>query len=77
MQPHHFTFLQWLNHNFALISLVWFPAFICYLRAFVDSCKIVGWTKLADELGKFELFLTTFVSSVKAQTQTPPVPPAK
>lgn len=62
---HHHTFAQWFNHNFAMISLVWFPAFICYLRSFVDSCKVVGWTKLADELGKLELFLTTFVNSVK------------
>jgi hypothetical protein len=64
---HHHTFLQWLYHNSGLIVLVWLPAFLFYLRAFVDSCKVAGYTKLADKLGKFELFLTTFVADIKNQ----------
>jgi len=67
---HQHTFLQWLNHNWAVISLVWFPAFLGYLNAFVASCKVMGWDKLAIELGKIEDALTTFVSTLK-QNQTP------
>lgn len=70
MNPeHHYTFWQWLNHHWAVISLVWFPAFLGYLNAFVASCKVMGWTKLADELGKLEDAIKVFVSTAKNQNQ--------
>lgn len=65
---HPHTFLQWLNHNWAVISLVWFPAFLGYLNAFVASCKVMGWTKLADTLGKIEDAIKTFIDTLKNQT---------
>ncbi len=65
---HQHTFLGWLNHNWAVISLVYFPAFLGYLNAFVASCKVMGWTKLADYLGKVEDAIKAFVDSVKNQT---------
>ena len=68
---HHHTFLQWLNFHWAVISLVWFPAFLGYLNAFVASCKVMGWDRLAVELGKVEDALKTFVANVKSQNQTP------
>ena len=52
-------------------SLVWFPAFLGYLNAFVASCKVMGWTRLADELGKIEDAITVFVATVKKQNQPP------
>ena len=62
--------INWIDHHFMVISLVWFPAFLGYLNAFVASCKVMGWNKLAVELGKIEDALTTFVSTLK-QNQTP------
>jgi hypothetical protein len=73
MEQHH-TFFQWLNHNSTAIFLLWLPAFLFYLRAFVDSCKVAGYTKLADKLGRFELFLTTFISETKIRQITKSVP---
>jgi hypothetical protein len=68
MNPeHHHTFLQWLNHNWAVISLVYFPAFLGYLNAFVASCKVMGWSKLATELGKIEDAIKVFVDTLKTQ----------
>lgn len=67
---HHHTFLQWLNHNWAMISLVWFPAMMGYLNALVAALKVMGWTKLADFLGRLEDALKTFVDTVKSQNQT-------
>lgn len=69
MTEHHYTFWQWLNHNWAVISLVWFPAGMGYLNAFVASCKVMGWSKLADFCGKLEDALTVFVSTVKSQNK--------
>ena len=74
---HHHTFLQWLNHNWAVISLIWFPAFMCYLNAFAIFFKIMGATKLADWLAKLEIALTAFVAAVRSRNQnttTPEVP---
>ena len=62
--------INWIDKHFMVISLVWFPAFLGYLNAFVASCKVMGWDKLAIELGKIEDALTTFVSTLK-QNQTP------
>jgi hypothetical protein len=65
----HHMFWQWLNHNSGLILLVWFPAFLGYLNAFVASCKVMGWNTLANELGKIEDAITVFVATLK-QNQT-------
>ena len=64
---HHHTIWQWLYHNSGIITLVWLPAFLFYLRAFVDACKVAGYSWLANKFGKFELFLTTFVADIKSQ----------
>lgn len=70
MEQHHaHTFWGWLNHNWAVISLVWFPAFLGYLNALAASCKVMGWNKFADYLGKLEDALTVFISTVKNQKQ--------
>ena len=63
-------YLAWIKSHFMVLSMVWFPAFLGYLNAFVASCKVMGWDKLAIELGKIEDALTTFVSTLK-QNQTP------
>ena len=63
--------INWIDKHFMVISLVWFPAFLGYLNAFVASCKVMGWDKLAVELGKIEDALKVFVSNVKSQNQTP------
>ena len=63
--------INWIDKHFMVISLVWFPAFLGYLNAFVASCKGMGWDKLAVELGKIEDALKVFVSNVKSQNQTP------
>ena len=64
---HQHTFWQWLNHNWAVISLVWFPAGMGYLNAFVASLKVMGFTKAADFCGKLEDGIKTFVDTLKAQ----------
>ena len=57
--------ITWIKHHFMVISLVWFPAFLGYLNAFVASCKVMGWNRLATELGKIEDAITVFVSTLK------------
>ena len=69
MDQHPHTWYGYLNHHFAFISLVCVPTFLFYLRCFVDACQVAGYTKLAERLGKFQLFLTTFVSDVKNRNQ--------
>ena len=69
MPQHHFTVWQWINHHWFEISMIWFPAFLGYLNAFVASCKVMGWSKLADFCGKLEDALTVFVATVKSQKQ--------
>lgn len=69
MEPHTHTIFGWVQHHWMEISMVWFPAFLGYLNAFVASCKVMGWDKLAVELGKVEDALRTFVSNVKNQSQ--------
>ena len=61
--------LNWIKHHFMVISLIWFPAFLGYLNAFVASCKVMGWNTLANELGKIEDAITVFVATLK-QNQT-------
>lgn len=60
----------WIKHHFMVISMVWFPAFLGYLNAFVASCKVMGWTKLADELGKLENAIKVFVDTAKSQNKS-------
>lgn len=67
---HHHTILGWINHHWMEISMVWFPAFLGYLNAFVASCKIMGWDRLATFCGKLEDALKAFVSNVKTQAIT-------
>lgn len=68
MTDHHsHTFLQWLNHNWAVISLVWFPAFLGYLNAAVASLKVMGFDRAAQFLGKLEDGIKTFVDTLKNQ----------
>lgn len=74
MEQHHYTFWQWLNHHWAVISLVWFPAGMGYLNAFAASCKVMGWDRFANFLGKLEDALTVFVSTVRSQKQNNPPP---
>lgn len=57
--------IKWFENHFMVISLVWFPAFLGYLNAFVASCKVMGWSKLAETLGKVEDAIATFVSTLK------------
>lgn len=57
--------INYLQSHWMVISLIWFPAFLGYLNGFVAACKVMGWTKLADELGKLENALKAFVDTVK------------
>lgn len=59
--------LNYIDHHWLFISAVCFPAFLGYLNGFVAACKVMGWTKLADELGKLEDALTVFVQTVRTQ----------
>ena len=60
-------YLTWIKHHFMVISMVWFTEFLGYLNAFVASCKVMGWNKLAVELGKIEDAITAFVTTLKNQ----------
>lgn len=69
MEQHAHTWWGWLNHHWAFISLVCFPAFMCYLNSFAIFFKIMGATQLADFLGKLEEALTAAVAAGKAYKQ--------
>lgn len=69
MEQHTHTWWGWLNHHWAFISLVCFPAFMCYLNSFAIFFKIMGATQLADFLGKLEEALTAAVAAGKAYKQ--------
>ena len=75
MEQHHYTFIQWLNHHWAFISLVCFPAFMGYLNGLAAFFRVMGNTKLSDWLSKFEEALKAFMANSKSQNQ-PPAPPA-
>lgn len=66
---HQHTALGWLNHHWAFISLVCFPAFMCYLNAISIFFKVMGNTKLANWLAKLEEALTASVNAVNAYKQ--------
>lgn len=69
---HHYTFWQWLNHHYALISLVYFPAFMCYLNSVAIFFKVMGNTKLADFLAKLEEALIAAKDAAKTYKQQNP-----
>ena len=66
---HHYTWLQILNHHWAFISLVCFPAFMCYLNSLAIFLKVMGATKLADFLSKLEQALIAARDAAKAYKQ--------
>ena len=66
---HHHTFLQWLNHNWAVISLIYFPAAMMYLNSLAIFLKVMGATKLADFLAKLEQALIAARDAAKAYKQ--------
>lgn len=71
MQPeHHYTFWQQLNHHWAFISLVCFPAGMGYLNGLAAFFRVMGNTKLSDWLSKFEEALKAFMANSKSQNQT-------
>jgi hypothetical protein len=72
MTPHPHTFLQWLNHNWAIISLVYFPAAMMYLNSLAIFLKVMGATKLADFLAKLEQALIAARDAAKAYRQQNP-----
>ena len=67
MQPHHWTFWQWLNHNWAFISLVCFPAAMGYLNGLAAFFRVMGNNKLSDWLSKFEEAIKAFIANSKPQ----------
>jgi hypothetical protein len=70
MEQHPHTFLGWLNHHWAFISLVCFPAFMGYLNGLAAFFRVMGNTKLSDWLSKFEEALKAFIANSKPQNQT-------
>lgn len=74
---HQHTAWEWINHHFALISLIYFPAFMCYLNAVAIFFKRMGATKLADFLAKFEDALTASINAVKTYKQQNSQPPTE
>lgn len=64
---HQHTVWGWINHHWMLISLMYFPAFMGYLNSFVVFLKVMGCTKLADFLGRFEDATKAAVDSYKSQ----------
>ena len=72
---HHFTFWQWLNHHWAFISLVCFPTFMWYLSGAAMFFKVMGYTKLADFLGRFEQAVMAANNAMKAAKQQNPISP--
>lgn len=71
---HHYTFLQWLNHHWALISLIYFPAAMMYLNSLAIFLKVMGATKLADFLSKLEKALIAARDAAKQYKAQNPIP---
>lgn len=69
MEQHTHTWWGWLNHHWAFISLVCFPAFMCYLNAIAIFFKVMGATKLADFLGKLEEALIAANNAIRVSRQ--------
>lgn len=70
MEQHPHTFLGYLNHHWAFISLVCFPAFMGYLNGAAAFFRVMGNNKLSDWLSKFEEALKAFMVNSKSQNQT-------
>lgn len=66
---HTHTWWGWLNHHWAFISLICFPAFMCYLNGVAVFFKVMGYTKLAEFLGKLEEALMAANNAIKASKQ--------
>lgn len=62
--------IHYTEHHWLVISAIYFPAFLGYLNALVASLKVMGWTKIADFLGRLEDAIKTFVDTLKNQNQT-------
>lgn len=69
MIDQHHTFIQWLNHHWAVISLIYFPAAMMYLNSLAIFLKVMGATKLADFLAKLEEALIAARDAAKAYKQ--------
>lgn len=57
----------YINDHWLVISMVWFPAAIGYMNAFVASARVMGWTKLADKCGQVENAIQVFVTTLRQQ----------
>lgn len=73
-EVHHYTFWQWLNHHWALISLIYFPAAMMYLNSLAIFLKVMGATKLADFLAKLEQALIAARDAARTYKQNNPPP---
>lgn len=67
---HHYTWWQILNHHWAFISLVCFPAGMGYLNGLAAFFRVMGNEKLSDWLSLFEKAITAFISNSKSQNQS-------
>jgi hypothetical protein len=70
MEQHAHTWYGWLNHHWAFISLVCFPAAMGYLNGFAAFTRVMGWDKLSAWLSKFEDACKAFVANAKSQSNT-------
>ena len=64
---HQYTWWQILNHHWAFISLVCFPAGMGYLNGLAAFFRVMGNTKLSDWLSKFENAIKAFIANAKPQ----------
>lgn len=59
--------IKWTTDNWLMISLVYFPAFMCYLNGLAAFFRVMGNKRLASWLGKFEDAIQAFVDEVRRQ----------
>jgi hypothetical protein len=60
---------NYLNDNWLVISMVYFPAFIGYMNAFIAAARVMGWTQLADYFGKLEKAIQVFVDTARSRRE--------
>ena len=77
MEQHHFTFWQWVNHNWLTISMIWFPAGMGYLNGLAAFFRVMGNEKLSIWLSTFEEALKAFIANSRSQNQPPASPAPK
>lgn len=65
----HYTAWQWINHHWAIISLVYIPAAGMWLNSISIFLKVMGATKLADFLAKLEKALIAARDAAKSYKQ--------